>query len=298
MAERVVGRARSRAQRVRDRQVEKRRRPELLLQRRKVRRRRRLRRRYDVPLPVELGAEIQLPALPRLRTGPRLISAVLLSLNLWVLQGSLASAEFIVSKPQVEGMRMLSEAQVRSIAEVDDRLVFLVDPREVATRLEGYPEIADAEVRVGWPNEVEITVQEREPLVEWEDAGRTWWLSSDGIAFVARGERSDLVRVRSEKPVLAIQEDPFVPAMAPQVLLAAAVLHKQLPAVGELTYDPDRGFGVQDARGWQAYFGLDGDMVMKAYLYLTIAADLERRGVSAQVVSVEDPAAPYFRLSR
>jgi hypothetical protein len=39
-------------------------------------------------------------------------------------------------------------------------------------------------------------------------------------------------------------------------------------------------------------------MVVKVQLYRKIAAALQARGVQAEWVSVEDPAAPYYRVKR
>jgi hypothetical protein len=248
--------------------------------------------------PTEIGARLRLPALPAFRTGARLLSLAMASVLIWTLASAFRSAEYRVGEASVTGSSMLGEDRVRSIAGVGGQTVFNVDPVEVRALLMAQPEIQSAVVKVRWPNRVLIDVVERKPMVEWNDDGRTWWLSEDGIAFLPHGELEDLVRIDSEDTVLDIQRDPLAPVVEPEVLWAAAALRLQVPEVSVLRYDPVHGLGFEDAMGWKAYFGASGDMVVKVQLYRKIAAALQARGVQAEWVSVEDPAAPYYRVKR
>lgn len=262
------------------------------------RRMRRPRRRHDIVLPTEIGAEARLPALPVIRPGLRLLTAVLLAGTAWALRHMVTAAAFEVQDATVIGAKLLSPGQIRSIAGVDGLPVVMVDPAEVVSRLLKYPEISAAEVVVRWPNRVEITVVERYPLAEWDDAGQGWWLSAEGIAFLRRADWPGLAHLASERPMLSIQEDPLAPAIAPEVLQAAAVLASQLPEVEVFLVDERHGFGFDDPEGWRAYFGFGGDMVMKVRLYRFLSDHLRTRGLRPAVVSVEDVAAPYYSMQR
>jgi hypothetical protein len=301
VTDRILGGAQTRAEKVRARRARQARRAEPLAsvtKRRSKRSRRRRshpRRRYDLALPVELGAEIRLPAIPALRVGPRLASAVLLALVGLVLRGMLDSTAFLVTEADVQGANLLTANQVRSIAQADRRPIFLIDPAESEARFSTVPEVAHAEVHLGWPNRVTVKVSEREPMVSWTDGYREWWLSGEGVAFLKHGEREGLVRIESETPVLNIQRDPLAQVIDPQVLVAAGVLAAQAPEVQVFQYDPVHGLGYQDARGWQVFFGVDGDMVMKSRLYHAIAEQLASEGIEPALVSVKDPSMPYYR---
>jgi hypothetical protein len=135
-------------------------------------------------------------------------------------------------------------------------------------------------------------------MAVWTDAGRPWWISADGIAYAPHGEWPGVVSVESETPVLAISEDPLAPAIQVEVLQAAAVLNTLIPEANPLQFDPERGLGFEDPRGWSAYFGMGGDMVVKVQMYQALAASLIGRGIQPALVSVEDAAAPYYRLER
>jgi hypothetical protein len=261
-------------------------------------RRKTLRRRYDLALPVELGAEIRLPAIPIIRPGPRMFSAALLLGTIWILTQVLRSPGLITAEASVSGVKLLSPAQVRSIALTAGSPSFLVDPKQVAGRLIAHSEIAAAQVKVRWPNRVEIQVEEREPFVAWNDGGRKWWLSRDGVAFLQHGEWPGLVQVTTEEPTLNITEDPLATAISPDVLVAATALSAQLPEAEALNYDPIRGLSFPDPRGWTAVFGSGGDMLLKVRLYRGIVDDLAQRGISATLISVADPATPFYRTVR
>jgi hypothetical protein len=97
---------------------------------------------------------------------------------------------------------------------------------------------------------------------------------------------------------LEISQDALVPAINPEVVWSAVMLSEQLPYATDLTYSEDHGFGFDDPRGWHVLFGQSGDMDTKVTVYEAIALSLVEQGLSAVVVSVEDPASPYYKLTR
>lgn len=300
VGERVGWRDRTRAERVRSRRAREERLVEPVPPEPKVKPRRaqKPRRRYDIALPAELGAEMRLPALPVIRLGVRLLTAVLLAVTALALQGVLTAPSFRVGEASVIGARLLSDSQVRSLALVDGQSVFQIDPQVVIRRLLAYPEVATAELVVRWPNRVEITVGERYPMAQWEDGGETWWISPEGIAFIQHGDWPGLVSLVSDEPMLTVSDDPLVPVVDPAILQAAAVLSGQIPDVGPLHVDPVHGLGFDDPRGWRASFGLTGDMVTRVRVYSFLVEYLTARGVHPGIISVEDVAAPYYSLER
>ncbi len=298
VSERVLGGPRTRAEKVRARRAIQRRRLEPLAGKSKPkasRRAHRPRRRFDLAIPSELGAEIRLPAIPAIHAGPRLLSFVLLGLVVYGLLAIKGASAFFVADADVVGAKMLTADQVRSIARVDRESIFSVDPRAGMAHFSSIAEVADVRVKVKWPNKVEIDITERQPVVAWDDDGRRWWISSEGVAFLDHGEWPDLVTIVSDQPVLAISDDPLAKVIPDKILVAASVLSSQLPKGTTLRYDPVYGLGFDDPKGWTAYFGVDGDMLMKMRLYDALAAQLADQGIQANMVSVKDPSTPYYR---
>lgn len=262
------------------------------------RRRHTPRRRYDFALQGELGTTVSLPRLPQVFGGTRWFSLSLLGALIWLLVHLLTSSAWQVEQVRVSGASLLSEVQIRSMAQVGDRQIFFVDPSGAEALLESQAEIASARVSVSWPNVVEITVEERLPAVAWDDGGRKWWISSEGVAFMARQEIAGMVSIVSSKPVLNIDENPLTRAFNPAYLHAASALWNELGPSAPLLYDAVHGFGFEDPAGWKAYFGVDGDMREKVMLYRAVVADLQRRGRAASIVSLEHPHAVYYRVER
>jgi cell division protein FtsQ len=241
-----------------------------------------------------MGAEMQLPALPRVRVGVRLISGLLAVSVAWMIHFLLTSPQFRVDELTVSGVQLLTQAQVQSLAKIEPVSIFSLDPNQIEERMAGYPEVASASVSLGLPNRVAITIVERSPMVEWDDAGRKWWLSEGGVAMLRMGEWPGAVRVASSTPVLSFSSDPTQAVISQDILQAAVSLHQQADEVGSLIYDPQYGLGFEDDRGWRVYFGIDGDMAMKMLVYQSLAQEIERRGLRVRFVSVEDQTAPYY----
>ena len=259
----------------------------------------RRRRRYTIPLPDEHGAEISIPALPKLRIGRRTLTLLLLLAWLMTAHRVWVSDEFRINDVTVEGAGLLSVAQIESIARISGSHLFTMDPSAAEARLVAYPEIDAADVQLHWPgNRVTIEVEERRPIVEWHDGGKTWWLSASGVAFIQRYPFKAMVEVTSDERVLEIRQDALVPAIDPEVLWSAVSLSEQLPYVTNLTYSRDHGFGFEDPRGWDVLFGDSGDIGIKVKVYEAIALSLVEKGQGAFLVSVEDPASPYYRTTR
>ena len=148
------------------------------------------------------------------------------------------------------------------------------------------------------PNKIAVQVSERTPVVAWNDAGRTWWLSLDGLAFIPQDTSADLVQVESSENVLSISEAALIPAIEPEVMQSALELSQHLSDVEVLQYDPTHGFGFEDSRGWTVYFGKDGDMAMKMRVYRALAETIAAKGISVTLVNLENQAAPYYQVGR
>jgi hypothetical protein len=169
--------------------------------------------------------------------------------------------------------------------------------REVVGRLLQEPEVGAVEVSIGWPNHGD----HRPRADPGRRVGRrdlTWWLSSDGIAFLGRGAFPGEVRVETEEPLLEVTSDPLEPVVAPSYIEAAVLLKVQLPEIEVLYADREHGLSFLDPHGWRVYFGSDGDMVEKVRAYQFLVEHITAQGVQPLMVSVEDPRAPFYSLQR
>lgn len=297
--ERILKPSGSRSDQVRLRRVRQKREIETAQPHNKVRAKKsvRPRKRRTLSLSPETGAEIRLPTLPAVRIGVRLLSVVLLGLNVLVLRMAFSDSRFTVERPEVVGNDLLSESQIRSIAGVEGERVFILDPDHIEEMVTSYPEVISAQVQIGWPAKVSIEISERQPVVEWSDANRVWWLSQDGVAFLRREPKPGLVKIVSEKPSLSIDRDPSSPVLDQSLLDSALELDRLLPEVEQFSYDRSYGLGILDPSGAQVVFGQEGEMQLKVAIYRALIQHLQAQDLSVEWISVEDPTAPYFRLT-
>jgi cell division septal protein FtsQ len=297
---RALGAPRTRAEQVRDRRarvtqvVE----PTDRSARRRSRVRRRPRHRYDLSLGQEAAIALRLPSLFLPGFWSRFLSLLLLIPTLLAIRHGLSSPNFQVEAVTVQGTELLGDVQVRSIAGIARQSIFTVDTGQAVASLMAHPEISAARIKVSWPNEVQIEVQERRPVAVWNDGGRTWWLAKDGVAFIEREAWPGMVEVMSAEPVLDISDDPQRAAIDPEIVAGLERLSADLPKGATLQYNTLHGFGFADPRGWQAYFGAYGDMDSKVAVYQAIVRHLLSEEIKASVVSVEQPSTPYYRTAR
>jgi hypothetical protein len=231
---------------------------------------------------------------PLFRIGTRWLSLIALGLSIWTLLQLRSGSEFQIHSIAIEGAYYMSPSRIRSIAGISGDQNFQVDPTEIENKLEAHPEILSAEVKLSWPNVIGIEVEERLPALEWNDAGRSWLISRDGIAFLRRSSPPELNRVHSLEKVLEIGES-LSPVIDPIVIQAALELKAIIGDGHDLFYDKEHGLGFQDTYGWMAYFGHDGDMEYKLQAYSKIVEVLLQNRYPASLVSVEELSAPYYR---
>jgi hypothetical protein len=74
-------------------------------------------------------------------------------------------------------------------------------------------------------------------------------------------------------------------------------LDQLLPEVDRFTYDQAHGLGIMDPSGARIVFGQKGKMHLKVAIYQALIQHLQNEGLSVEWISVEDPAAPYFRVT-
>jgi hypothetical protein len=275
----------------------------------KRKRKQRVKRRYDVALPTP-GVEMRLPAVPQMQIGWRIVSFLIsvgLSLALYFLW---TAPTFQVQGAEVRGAERIPAYMIENAMYIHQRPIFVVEPDALERQLRRtFPGLTQVSVGVAFPARVVVSVEERVPVLAWEQGGRLWWIDAQGIAFPARGEVEALPRVvaASAPPESTLPEiDPpqedgiFVQVfIAPEMIPSVLKLSDYLPNGAVLNYQPEHGFGWQDPRGWQVFFGIDvADIDAKVALYQKIVEQLEKEGVQPALINIEHLNAPYYRMEQ
>lgn len=275
-------------------------------------------RRYDIALSSP-GVEISLPAMPSVRLGWRLFSAAIAIALLGLLYHFWTAPVYQVQAAELEGNHYLNSDTVNRMLNLYNKPIFMVDPQQMESDLQrAFPGLmVDASVQIVLPASVIVTVQEREPVIAWEQGGEMIWVDTNGISFDPIGENDSLVKVFATglppaPLVIDDQEDRLDESnpldeiltpeafMTPEMVVAILTMSEQAHQGVPLKYDPQHGLGWYDKnRGWDVYFGMDiFNIDEKLVVYKAIRKQMKADGISPVMISIEHIHSPYYRLEQ
>jgi cell division septal protein FtsQ len=276
-----------------------------------------VRRKVALPLGTP-GSEIQMPSLPLVKPGWRLLSGFFVIAIIIFLALILLTPEFRVGTPEIAGLQRLSFSDLDSVLQLSERPIFLIDPKGVETEIQAlFPEFAAISVTVEFPAKLLITVTERQPVLAWQYGDFTSWIDSEGYIFPARGQGEPSFTIVADTapplipvPVEEVENTDQVSdqntvdqsadqkrlPVDPSILEAVAILQQKVPNLSAISYNKWDGFGWQDENNWNVYIGFQlDDLDQKLVVYQAIKTMLLEKGIQPTVVSVAHVHAPYYR---
>jgi hypothetical protein len=192
----------------------------------------------------------------------------------------------------IGGEKYMTREEIFRYTDIAQRHIFWVDPAEVEARLEAVPNIADAQVYIGWPPDmVQIIVTEREPALTWEQGQRVW-VDINGIVMKQREDRPDLLRIVVPGATEPIDAGAHIPQ---SIVDGALYLRSRHPNIEVLLYDSVKGLGYHDGNGWTVWFGSGGDMDTKLLNYYAIVETIQD-SVQPGEIRMEDPDRPWYTI--
>ena len=262
------------------------------------------RRRYDVSLSMP-GVEMRLPSMPQVAVGWRLVSFVLVAALGTFLYHLWSAPQYHVQAAQVIGVHRLNSTDVGAVLDVKGESIFAINTAVLTKKLEAaFPEFSSVDVEVGLPGDVIVTVEERQPILAWQQDGRTILVDANGVSFPMRDQNAALPAVKVEahgappSSDLAISDDSLDKFMPVEMVSAILSMSAQSPQNTSISYDPQRGLGWLDSHGWEVYFGDTRNMDMKLRVYKAIVDKLNQDDITPALISVEHVHLPYYRLER
>ncbi|MGC8855788.1 MAG: cell division protein FtsQ/DivIB [Anaerolineae bacterium] len=211
---------------------------------------------------------------------------------------------FRVGEAEVVGAQRLSPVEINAALAISGQPIFLLRPADLEMRLRlSYPELRSAKVKIGLPNRVSVIVEERQPVILWQQGEGYTWIDANGVAFRPRGETPRLIPVVALGTPPAnggVASDPLSPApfLSPQMVAMIQALASDLPGGTVMLYDPRYGLGWSDPHGWRVFFGTQAENIpLKLRVYQALAASLTQRGLTPALISVAYPDAPYYRMA-
>jgi cell division septal protein FtsQ len=101
---------------------------------------------------------------------------------------ALTSTAFRVAQVSVVGVH--NDALARSIQHMgmQGQNIFLIDVVALTARIDAFPMVASASLEKQWPNQLQITVTERQPVLLWKTSQGTFSVDNNGIVIAPLSE--------------------------------------------------------------------------------------------------------------
>ena len=175
------------------------------------------------------------------------------------------SSFFKITRADIRGTHRLVTADVYFMSGVDGKSIFSVSPKKVEKRLEEQvPYIKRAKVKLALPNKVIILIQEREPIVEWDNPRKPMWVSADGTVLAIVGDAFNLMHLYDQDG-RAVEKDGKI---SKEYIKGMQILHDRLQ-VSDFTLGR-KGLEIHDPAGWEAYFGGERGLCSRINEYLRL----------------------------
>ena len=276
------------------------------------------RKKHTTTIPLKRkGAELQIPALPRLQFGWRLISGAVFLLSLAAVISFSNLNTFQVTAVNHKGAQRLSAEVILSQLDLAGKSIITLEPESIKDRVEAnFPGISSAQVTVNLPARVTIQVEEREPIILWEQEGSSKWIDAEGVLFPIFGEADishRVIAVGDPPPGLEVfianidadtgefsqHLENTTPRTTADFVEAIISLTTTVPEGSQLQYHPQFGLGWHDPQGWMVYFGQDTTNIdSKLTEYQNILSELNQLGVTPALISLEFVHAPFYRMEQ
>lgn len=198
---------------------------------------------------------------------------------------------------QFRNLQRLDAEQLYAQSGVDGWNIFWLRPAEVRARLLANPYIVDAQVALGLPGKLTVTVTEKQPVALWVTNRGSYWVTDDGAALpAAEDAESDLPQIVDTLVEAQSVKFPERVTMDPDALHSALALMATMPALhNQVRYNKDYGlnFPMPDRPVW-VYWGGGENTERKLENLAAARRVLDQEGVEAQVVDVRFER-PYIR---
>jgi hypothetical protein len=204
---------------------------------------------------------------------------------------------FPVQRVQVVGTLPPRDDEVRAAASsVLQRNIFTIDAAAVQADVAGKVSLKIIDVRTRFPDEVIVTVAEREPRGVWQAGNERFLVDDEGIVLGPAGPDTRLPTVRQ------VAGEPVTPGSrvsADAIVLAGQLGERTAQAIGAnptaFEWTADGGLLMRTDRGWVARFGGPEDLDYKLIVWRAI---LDRAGHEkwlATNVDLRFPTRPMVR---
>ena len=271
------------------------------------------------------GAEMEMPSLPVIHFGWRLISGMMVVVLTLLLMLIFTAPELEINELEVNGLQRIKAVDIAAVLNTQGMRIYEFNPAAAKLALQkAFPELKDIQVEMALPAHISITASERQPIVAWKDGDDLVWIDVDGYMFTPRGDIGALLTIEADNlPIIKVPLNPQqaenntqetaeisdsaetpvkikkIKIVDPKILSAAIRLSKELPPETVLTYNEQNGLGWNAHEGWYVFIGRDlNNLDEKLAIYNHIADMLKERNENPGLINVANINAPYYRLEQ
>ena len=256
------------------------------------------------PLPGKIRARKRrrLPRTSLLKAGKRLLKVCLgvIALSAIVALGRTGynSSYLKVSQVTVLGVQQLEAAQVIEATDLIGSHILDLDRDHLVQTLEEWPLVKSATIRWKPPNQVVITLEERQPAAAWQVRDTRYIVDSDGFVLSEATPSGPMPEIC----ITHLDGQPLEPGKqvdAEAIRLAYKLVETLPQALGmkaqRFEYLTHGGLVVVTDKGWRARFGDMDDFDFKLALWKELLAKADQLPMKPQHVDLRFGTRPFFR---
>ncbi|MBI2865048.1 MAG: FtsQ-type POTRA domain-containing protein [Chloroflexi bacterium] len=202
---------------------------------------------------------------------------------------------FRVSQITVVGAVGLPADKVAQAADVEGQNILAVDRDEVAKAVGQMPLVKSARVARKLPNELVITIEERQPWAVWQVSDAKYTIDDEGLVIGTAPVPGliTIVDTVGNSIKLGSRVEPKAVELARSL---TQILPREMGALPKrFEFAPDTGLAVATDKGWQARFGDLEDLGYEVATLKAIAAAAVERKARLEFVDLRFSGRPYYR---
>ena len=227
--------------------------------------------------------------------GSRIFSGVLLFLLGVLLLYFFISHNFYVYDIQLKETELVSPQEVFAASGLEGMSVFYIKPAEVEDRLSRLSRVKEAHVHCGFPNKVQVILQERKTAFVWQWGNEVWGVDEEGMLLPPSLVHEGALWVEDHRRVSTAQGQPVAEELDQELIASVLEAKYELPEVTRFMLDATYGLSFQSSLGYSVRLG-QGQISRKLAVWRILESEWAVRGVKLAHMDLRFPDSPSIGL--
>jgi cell division septal protein FtsQ len=200
---------------------------------------------------------------------------------------------FYVYELEARGNTLVTAQEIFGQTQLEGYNIFFIDPLEAQERIESLPDVRQAQVELSLPNEMVVTVQEREARLVWQTGDNRYGVDDEGLIVSLGGQ------AEPQMVITDLDQRPLEPgeSVDQEAVAAAATYQDLLPDVREFEYSAQHGLSYREESGRRVYLGDAENAALKVAIIGALANQLADQGATVESIDVRFPDSPLYRAA-